>query len=52
MATTIALLVLVIVWTITWFLNKRYDDDQIKDFLRYVLATFLSMGIVFFWHWI
>jgi len=51
MTAFVAIVTLIVVWVLTWFLNKRYDDDPIKDFLRYIGATFASMAIVFFWHW-
>lgn len=44
--------IIVLGWIATWFLNQRYDDDPFKDFLRYVGATALTGGVLFFWHWI
>lgn len=46
----IGIISLVIV--ITWLLNKRFDDDPVKDFFRLIAAVLVTLGILFFWHWI
>lgn len=46
----ISLILLVVI--VTWRLNKKFDDDPIKDFLRIIAAVLATLGILFFWHWI
>ena len=49
---TIYISIIVLVVVITWRLNKRYDDDPIKDFFRLIAAVLATLGVLFFWHWI
>jgi uncharacterized membrane protein YwzB len=49
---TIYISIIVLVLVITWWLNKRFDDDPIKDFFRLIAAALITLGILFFWHWI
>ena len=49
---TIYISIIVLVLVITWWLNKRYDDDPIKDFFRLIAAALVTLGVLFFWHWI
>jgi hypothetical protein len=49
---TIYISIIVLVIVITWRLNKRYDDDPIKDFFRLIAAVLATLGVLFFWHWI
>ena len=44
--------IILIVIAITWRLNKKFDDDPIKDFFRLIAATLITLGVLFFWHWI
>jgi hypothetical protein len=49
---TIYISIIVLVIVITWRLNKRYDDDPIKDFFRLIAAVLATLGVLFFWYWI
>lgn len=49
---TVYLSIIVFVWVVTWIVNKKRDDDPIQDFLRIVGSTFLTVAVLFFWHWI
>jgi hypothetical protein len=44
--------IIAIIWVITIILNKRFDDDPIKDVFRQIAAVLTTIGILFFWHWI
>jgi multisubunit Na+/H+ antiporter MnhB subunit len=44
--------IILLVLVTTWWLNKRFDDDPIKDFFRLIAAGIATLGILFFWHWI
>lgn len=49
---TIYITIILIVIAITWWLNKKFDDDPIKDFLRIIAAVLVTLGILFFWNWL
>jgi hypothetical protein len=49
---TIYISVILLVIVITWRLNKKFDDDPIKDFLRIIAAVLTTLGILFFWNWL
>ncbi len=49
---TIYISVIFLVIVITWRLNKKFDDDPIKDFLRIIAAVLATLGILFFWNWL
>lgn len=49
---TVYVCVILLVIVITWRLNKKFDDDPIKDFFRIIAAILATLGILFFWNWI
>ncbi len=49
---TIYITIILIVIARTWGLNKKFDDDTIKDFLRIIAAVLATLGILFFWNWL
>ncbi|MEE9336470.1 MAG: hypothetical protein V3U87_00170 [Methylococcaceae bacterium] len=49
---TIYISVILLVIVITWRLNKKFDDDPIKDVLRIIAAVLATLGILFFWNWL
>ena len=51
-AAAIYLSIILLVVFATWWLNKRFDDDPIKDFLRIIAAVLATLGILFFWNWL
>ncbi len=51
-ATAIYISIILLVIITTWWLNKRFDDDPIKDFLRIIAAVLATLGILFFWNWL
>ncbi len=51
-AAAIYISIILLVIITTWWLNKRFDDDPIKDFLRIIAAVLATLGILFFWNWL
>jgi len=51
-ATAIYISIILLVVIVTWRLNKKFDDDPIKDFLRIIAAILATLGILFFWNWL
>ncbi len=49
---TIYISIILLVFAVTWRLNKQYDDDPIKDFFRIFAAVLATLGILFFWNWL
>lgn len=49
---TIYISIILLVIAATWWLNKKFDDDPIKDFFRIIAAILATLGILFFWNWI
>lgn len=49
---TIYISIILLVIAVTWWLNKKFDDDPIKDFFRIIAAILVTLGILFFWNWI
>ena len=49
---TIYISIILLVIVITWRLNKKFDDDPVKDFLRIIAAVLATLGILFFWNWL